>query len=84
MLRLSPRLTLRFRLRLRLILTLNLTLNLTRNLTPTLTPISYWLHAHRAELRHPSSGERVCFVAPPPPELALEGEEPSTRSTQTQ
>lgn len=33
----------------------------------------YLLHAWRAELRHPASGEWVRFIAPPPPELSRAG-----------
>lgn len=34
----------------------------------------YLLHAWRAELDHPTSGKRLVLLAPPPAELALEGE----------
>ena len=34
----------------------------------------YLLHAFRATLPHPASGELVSFEAEPPPELALPGE----------
>ena len=38
----------------------------------------YLLHAWRAELSHPTTGEQLVLLAPPPAELALAGEAVST------